>query len=198
MRCAATGASIVLGNTYHLMLRPGADRVARLGGLHRFMDWPGPILTDSGGFQVMSLAALRKLDEDGVTFQLAYRRLAHRLTPERASRSSTARLRRSPWRSTSARHSRPRRSRRARAWSCPCAGPRAAATRSGHAPATACSASTRAAFFPTFAPAPPRRCRKSASTATRSAASRSAKARRQCSRCWTARRRCCRRTARAT
>ena len=65
----ATGAGIVLGNTYHLMLRPGAERVARLGGLHRFMDWPGPILTDSGGFQVMSLAKLRKLDADGVTFQ---------------------------------------------------------------------------------------------------------------------------------
>ncbi len=65
----ATGASIVLGNTYHLMLRPGAERVARLGGLHRLMDWPGPILTDSGGFQVMSLAKLRKLDADGVTFR---------------------------------------------------------------------------------------------------------------------------------
>ena len=64
-----TGAGIVLGNTYHLMLRPGADRVAALGGLHRLMDWPGPILTDSGGFQVMSLAGLRKLDADGVTFQ---------------------------------------------------------------------------------------------------------------------------------
>src|ERR1019366_3804000 len=58
----ATGARLVLGNTYHLMLRPGAERVARFGGLHRFMDWPGPILTDSGGFQVMSLARLRKLD----------------------------------------------------------------------------------------------------------------------------------------
>src|SRR5690242_15492155 len=63
----ATGASMVLGNTYHLMLRPSAERVARLGGLHRFMDWPGPVLTDSGGFQVMSLAQLRKLDRDGVT-----------------------------------------------------------------------------------------------------------------------------------
>jgi len=65
----ATGAGIVLGNTYHLMLRPGADRVAALGGLHRMMDWPGPILTDSGGFQIMSLGKLRKLDADGVTFQ---------------------------------------------------------------------------------------------------------------------------------
>jgi queuine tRNA-ribosyltransferase len=78
----ATGAKIVLGNTYHLMLRPGADRVARLGGLHRMMDWPGPILTDSGGFQVMSLAKLRKLDSDGVTFRSHIDGSAHRLTPE--------------------------------------------------------------------------------------------------------------------
>src|SRR6185312_13929086 len=65
----ALGADIILGNTYHLMLRPGAERVAALGGLHRFANWPWPILTDSGGFQVMSLAALRKLDETGVRFQ---------------------------------------------------------------------------------------------------------------------------------
>src|ERR1700761_5528821 len=81
---AATGASIVLGNTYHLMLRPGAERVAALGGLHRFMDWPGPILTDSGGFQVMSLAKLRKLDADGVTFQSHLDGSTHRLTPARS------------------------------------------------------------------------------------------------------------------
>ncbi len=66
---AETGAQIVLGNTYHLMLRPGADRVERLGGLHKFMNWPGPILTDSGGFQVMSLSKLRKMSEEGVNFQ---------------------------------------------------------------------------------------------------------------------------------
>ncbi|MEX0627168.1 MAG: tRNA guanosine(34) transglycosylase Tgt, partial [Cucumibacter sp.] len=64
----ALGAEILLGNTYHLMLRPGAEEVAALGGLHRFMGWDGPILTDSGGFQVMSLSTLRKLDKDGVTF----------------------------------------------------------------------------------------------------------------------------------
>ena len=80
----ATGAAIVLGNTYHLMLRPGAERIAALGGLHRFMDWPGPILTDSGGFQVMSLAKLRKLDADGVTFQSHIDGATHRLTPARA------------------------------------------------------------------------------------------------------------------
>ncbi len=78
----ATGAGIVLGNTYHLMLRPTAERVQRLGGLHRMMDWPGPILTDSGGFQVMSLGPLRKMDEDGVTFRSHIDGSAHRLTPE--------------------------------------------------------------------------------------------------------------------
>src|ERR1700712_4407257 len=76
-----TGTQCVLGNTYHLMLRPGAARIAALGGLHQFMDWPGPILTDSGGFQVMSLAALRKIDRDGVTFQSHIDGSRHRLTP---------------------------------------------------------------------------------------------------------------------
>ena len=80
----ATGATIVLANTYHLMLRPGAERVAALGGLHRFMDWPGPILTDSGGFQVMSLSGLRTLDAEGVTFRSHLDGARHRLTPERA------------------------------------------------------------------------------------------------------------------
>jgi len=80
----ATGADIILGNTYHLMLRPGAERIARLGGLHGFMNWPRPILTDSGGFQVMSLAKLRKLDEGGVTFQSHLDGSRHRLTPQRS------------------------------------------------------------------------------------------------------------------
>jgi len=74
----------VLGNTFHLMLRPGAERVAALGGLHKFMNWPGPILTDSGGFQVMSLKELRKLDADGVTFRSPIDGSEHRLTPERS------------------------------------------------------------------------------------------------------------------
>ena len=78
----STGAKLILGNTYHLMLRPGAERVAALGGLHKMMDWPGPILTDSGGFQVMSLAGLRKLDQEGVTFQSHIDGSKHRLTPE--------------------------------------------------------------------------------------------------------------------
>ncbi|HHH89196.1 MAG TPA: tRNA guanosine(34) transglycosylase Tgt [Aliiroseovarius sp.] len=81
---AATGADILLGNTYHLMLRPTAERVARLGGLHRFMNWQRPILTDSGGFQVMSLAGLRKLTEEGVTFKSHIDGSRHVLTPERS------------------------------------------------------------------------------------------------------------------
>ncbi len=81
---AATGAAIILANTYHLMLRPGAERVERLGGLHRFMNWPGPILTDSGGFQVMSLAELRTIDETGVAFRSHLDGSRHLLTPERA------------------------------------------------------------------------------------------------------------------
>jgi queuine tRNA-ribosyltransferase len=81
----ATGTAIILGNTYHLMLRPGAERVAALGGLHRLADWPGPILTDSGGFQIMSLAKLRKVDADGVTFRSHLDGSAHRLTPERST-----------------------------------------------------------------------------------------------------------------
>ena len=78
----ATGADILLGNTYHLMLRPGAERIARLGGLHRFMNWDRPILTDSGGFQVMSLADLRRLTEEGVTFRSHIDGSKHLLSPE--------------------------------------------------------------------------------------------------------------------
>lgn len=80
----ATGADIILGNTYHLMLRPGAERVARLGGLHRFMGWDRPILTDSGGYQVMSLSELRKLTEDGVEFRSHLDGSKHMLSPERS------------------------------------------------------------------------------------------------------------------
>jgi queuine tRNA-ribosyltransferase len=79
-----TGADIILGNTYHLMLRPGAERVARLGGLHNFMNWPRPILTDSGGYQVMSLSELRKLTEQGVEFKSHLDGSRHMLTPERS------------------------------------------------------------------------------------------------------------------
>ncbi len=81
---AASGAEIVLGNTYHLMLRPGAERIARLGGLHRFMNWERPILTDSGGFQIMSLASLRKISEEGARFRSHIDGSEHFLSPERA------------------------------------------------------------------------------------------------------------------
>jgi len=81
---AATGADILLGNTYHLMLRPGAERIDRLGGLHRFMNWSRPILTDSGGFQVMSLAGLRRMSEAGVTFKSHIDGSLHELSPERS------------------------------------------------------------------------------------------------------------------
>jgi len=80
-----TGADIILGNTYHLMLRPGAERVARLGGLHRFMKWDGPILTDSGGYQVMSLAELTKRTEEGVAFKSHLDGAKHLITPERST-----------------------------------------------------------------------------------------------------------------
>jgi queuine tRNA-ribosyltransferase len=80
----AAGAEIILGNTYHLMLRPGADRVARLGGLHRFMGWDGSVLTDSGGYQVMSLGSLRTLSEDGVVFTSHIDGSKHALSPELA------------------------------------------------------------------------------------------------------------------
>jgi queuine tRNA-ribosyltransferase len=80
----ATGADIILGNTYHLMLRPGADRMDRLGGLHKFMGWDRPILTDSGGYQVMSLSALRKITEEGVSFQSHLDGSRHMLSPERS------------------------------------------------------------------------------------------------------------------
>ena len=79
-----TGADILLGNTYHLMLRPGAERMARLGGLHRFMNWPRPILTDSGGYQVMSLSSLRKITEEGVSFASHLDGSRHMLSPERS------------------------------------------------------------------------------------------------------------------
>ncbi|MGL5736980.1 MAG: tRNA-guanine transglycosylase, partial [Beijerinckiaceae bacterium] len=79
-----TGADILLGNTYHLMLRPTAERVARLGGLHRMMRWPHPILTDSGGFQVMSLSALRKITEEGVKFRSHVDGSTHFMSPERS------------------------------------------------------------------------------------------------------------------
>jgi queuine tRNA-ribosyltransferase len=85
----ASGSDIILGNTYHLMLRPGAERVARLGGLHEFMGWDGPILTDSGGYQVMSLSELTKVSEEGVTFASHLDGTRHMLSPERSMEVQT-------------------------------------------------------------------------------------------------------------
>lgn len=81
---AKTGAECILGNTYHLMLRPTAERIEKLGGLHTFMNWPGPILTDSGGFQVMSLSELRKMSEEGVRFRSHIDGSYVDLSPERS------------------------------------------------------------------------------------------------------------------
>ena len=92
----ATGADIILANTYHLMLRPGAERIAKLGGLHRFMGWDGPILTDSGGYQVMSLSKLRRIEEHGVTFQSHIDGATHLLTPGARHRGSVPARRRHP------------------------------------------------------------------------------------------------------
>jgi queuine tRNA-ribosyltransferase len=85
----ASGADIILGNTYHLMLRPGAERVARLGGLHSFMGWEGPILTDSGGYQVMSLSDLTKVTEEGVSFKSHLDGTRHMLSPDRSMHIQT-------------------------------------------------------------------------------------------------------------
>jgi hypothetical protein len=162
----STGAGIVLGNTYHLMLRPGAERVARLGGLHRFMDWPGPILTDSGGFQVMSLGALRTLDADGVTFRRIWMDRKHRLTPERSIEiqhllDATITMVLDECTPFPATHEQA-----LLAWRCPCAGRRAARGVRGACGIRRCSASCRAAYFPVCARNRPLRCGRSGSRAT--------------------------------
>ncbi len=190
---------IVLGNTYHLMLRPGAERVARLGGLHRFMNWHGPILTDSGGFQVMSLSGLRKIDEQGVTFQ--------RHVDGSQARALARARDRDPAPARRRHHHVPRRmhalSRDAgagRDLDAPVHALGGALPRRlrGARRATACSASCRAAPSRTCAPRVSRRSRRSGSTAMRSAVWRSARARRRCSPCSIRPCRCCPRTARAT
>ena len=120
------GADIVLGNTYHLMLRPGAEDVAALGGLQDFMQWDGPILTDSGGFQVMSLSKLAKMSEDGVQFQSHLDGSEHMLTPERSIEIQTLLVLISAWCLMSARRFRPYMNRPSLPCSFPCVGPRAA------------------------------------------------------------------------
>ena len=145
----ATGADIILGNTYHLMLRPGAERVAQLGGLHRFMNWERPILTDSGGYQVMSLSELTKVSEEGVAFASHLDGSRHMLSPERSMEvqrllgSAT-----SSWRSTSWCRPPPPDEQAARRWSGRCAGRGARARRSTRRRACRqvrrCSVSSRA------------------------------------------------------
>ena len=144
------GADIVLGNTYHLMLRPGAERIAALGGLQRFTGWGGPMLTDSGGFQVMSLAQLRKVDENGRDLSLAYRRRQRSSCRRNArSRCSGCSAPTSPCSSTNACGCRPTAAISSARCSCRCAGPSAASARSRpRLPATCCSASSRAVTMP--------------------------------------------------
>ncbi len=174
------GADIILGNTYHLMLRPGAERVARLGGLHKFMDWPRPILTDSGGYQVMSLSALTKVTEEGVAFRSHLDGSRHMLSPERSMEiqrllGSDIVMALTSW----CPRRRPAMS-RPRRWSDRCAG-RAARARASTAAASMpsarpCSASSRARSTNSFESSPPMRCAISASMAMRSAAWRWARA----------------------
>ncbi len=145
----STGADIILGNTYHLMLRPGAERVARLGGLHEFCRWDGPILTDSGGFQVMSLANLRKLGENGVTLPLAYRRLATLADAGTSDRDPGPARLRYPDAARRMRGAAGRSQGDANGpWSCRCAGPSAATAPLATSRAGRCSASSRAAVEP--------------------------------------------------
>ncbi len=177
----ALGADVVLGNTYHLMLRPGAERVAALGGLHKFMNWPYPILTDSGGFQVMSLSKLRKLDENGVTFQSHIDGAKHVLTPERSMEIQAPARRRHP--------DAVRRMREAALFDggggarhAPVAalGRTVAARLLASSRAAPVSASCRAGHRPTCASRAPRPWPAWASTAWRSAGSRSANHRTSC------------------
>lgn len=119
---AATGAQILLGNTYHLMLRPGSELVAKMGGLHKFMNWPKPILTDSGGFQVMSLTGLRKLTEEGVTFSSHVDGRKYFLSPEESMRIQYNLDSNITWRLTSARLFRAHTSRPRFLWNAPCVG----------------------------------------------------------------------------
>ena len=179
------GADILLGNVYHLMLRPGAERVARLGGLHEFMRWPLPILTDSGGFQVMSLAKLRKLDENGVTFQSHIDGSKHVLTPERSMEiqallgsdiqmqfDECVRLPCTPAEAERAMRLSLRWAERSRRAFCPRAGPRGVRHRAGRR-GKAAARSKAPARWPTWI-----------FTAWRLAASPSASRRRSCSTCW--------------
>ena len=196
---AAIGAQIVLGNTYHLMLRPGPDLVEELGGLHRFMSWGGCVLTDSGGFQVYSLAEQRKITEEGALFRSHLDGSRHLLTPERAieiqgqlgSDILMCFDECPPAQSDRAHHLAALE--RTTRWARRC--------KAAWAPATAratSSASSRAASSKTCARATPGRSRRSTCPAARSAASRSARSRRRCGRASPTPRRSCPPASRAT
>ena len=195
---AATGAEIVLGNTYHLMLRPGARRIADLGGLHRFMNWDGPILTDSGGYQVMSLAALRRISEDGVRFRSHIDGSEHMLGPE-SSMEIQALLGADivmafdectpfPAEEGVAAES----MRLSMRWA------RRSREALGSGRDTRCSEFSKGAFSRNCERNLPNYCKRSVSTATPSAGSPWARGRRECSRCWTPPPPCCPTTGRAT
>lgn len=152
---AATGAQILLGNTYHLMLRPGADLVEKMGGLHKFMNWDKPILTDSGGFQVMSLSGLRKLTEEGVAFSSHVDGKKYFLSPEESIKiqhklDSNITMCMDECVKLPAPHDKVKNQ-----WKCPCAGPDAAAMPSPTVTATGFSAFNRAAIMKTCAAFPP-------------------------------------------
>ena len=175
------GARIVLANTYHLYFRPGAELVAAHGGLHGFMGWDGPILTDSGGFQVFSLEGTRRIGDDGVEFASVYDGSRHVFTPELAvAHPGAARAPTSSWRSTSARRARWSAPRSRPPWSAPRAG-RRPASRPTSAATSSSWASCRAAWTKACAAARPPRSWASASTPTPSAASVWASAATRCS-----------------
>jgi tRNA-guanine family transglycosylase len=198
----AAGAEILLANTYHLSLRPGAETVRELGGLHRFMGWNGPILTDSGGFQVMSLSALRKVDDDGVEFRSHLDGSRHRLTPEDAIQIQDAlgtdiamsldQLVELPAPPDVVREAVDRTVR----WAARGLAERER-LRSVDWARWRCSASTRAASMRMSAGAASRACRRCRSTATRSADSGSARDARSGSSEWKGIARCSRRASRA-
>src|SRR5438067_4695422 len=173
----AVGTDIILGNTYHLMLRPGAERIAALGGLHRFMNWPYAILTDSGGFQVMSLASLRKIDEEGVEFRSHLDGSRHLLAPERSVEIQHLLGADISMALDECTPTPPRARPSRRRWNCRCAGPSARGAPSSSGRDTASSASRRGACMPSCGSVRRRGSSRSGLMAMRSAGSRSARGR---------------------
>jgi hypothetical protein len=195
-----TGADIILGNTYHLMLRPTAERVKRLGGLHKFMRWDKPILTDSGGFQVMSLSGISKVTEEAVTFASHIDGSKHVLSPERSMEIQADLLGSDIVMQLDECVAWPAEEKRARARH-GAVGPLGRAVQGGLRDARQPGAVRHPAGLDLrgiCAASPRNACRTSASTATPSAAWRWARGTRRCARCWTTRPACCPPTNRAT